>query len=71
MLGNPVLPVYAGEIQSIGLGMDVAAFDDRGLPVIGQKGELVCRCPFPSQPTGFWNDPDREKYRKAREWVHE
>jgi acetoacetyl-CoA synthetase len=65
MLGNPMLPVYAGEIQSIGLGMDVRAFDDDGKSVIGQKGELVCCTPFPSQPTGFWNDPDGEKYRKA------
>ena len=65
MLGNPMLPVYAGEIQSIGLGMDVRAFDENGKPVIGQKGELVCCSPFPSQPTCFWNDPDGEKYRKA------
>jgi acetoacetyl-CoA synthetase len=65
MLGNPMLPVYAGEIQSIGLGMDVRAFDENGKPVIGQKGELVCCSPFPSQPTGFWNDPDGEKYRRA------
>ncbi len=65
MLGNPMLPVYAGEIQSIGLGMDVRAFNEDGESVIGQKGELVCCSPFPSQPTGFWNDPDGEKYRKA------
>ncbi|MEK7731338.1 MAG: acetoacetate--CoA ligase, partial [Planctomycetota bacterium] len=65
MLGNPMLPVYAGEIQSIGLGMDVRAFDEKGNPVIGQKGELVCCSPFPSQPTGFWNDPGGEKYRNA------
>jgi len=65
MLGNSMLPVYAGEIQSIGLGMDVHAFDENGKPVIGKKGELVCCSPFPSQPTGFWNDRDGEKYRKA------
>ncbi|MCO6436847.1 MAG: acetoacetate--CoA ligase [Phycisphaerae bacterium] len=65
MLGNPVLPVYAGEIQSLGLGMDVKAFDFNGRPVVGQKGELVCCSPFPSQPTNFWNDPDDDKYRKA------
>ena len=65
MLGNPMLPVYAGEIQSVGLGMDVKAFDENGKPVIGEKGELVCCAPFPSQPTGFWNDPDGSKYRKA------
>ncbi|MFQ5461043.1 MAG: acetoacetate--CoA ligase [Phycisphaerae bacterium] len=65
MLGNPVLPVYAGEIQCLGLGMDVRAFDDKGEPVIGEKGELVCCAPFPSQPTRFWNDPENAKYRKA------
>jgi acetoacetyl-CoA synthetase len=65
MLGNPILPVCAGEIQSIGLGMDVHAFDDDAKPVIGQKGELVCCAPFPSQPTGFWNDENNRKYRSA------
>jgi acetoacetyl-CoA synthetase len=65
MLGNPILPVYAGEIQSIGLGMDVQAWNEHGQPVVGEKGELVCCSPFPSQPTGFWNDEDGEKYRSA------
>jgi len=65
MLGNPILPVYAGEIQCLGLGMDVQALDGFGKAVIGQKAELVCCSPFPSQPTGFWNDPDGKKYRKA------
>jgi acetoacetyl-CoA synthetase len=65
MLGNPMLPVYAGEIQCLGLGMNVQALDDDGRPVIGRRGELVCATPFPSQPVGFWNDPDGEKYRKA------
>ena len=65
MLGHPMLPVYAGEIQSLGLGMDVQAFGPGGKPVVGEKGELVCCSPFPSQPVGFWNDPDGSKYRKA------
>ncbi len=65
MLGNPILPVYAGEIQCRGLAMDVQAWDDTGQPVVGQKGELVCASPFPSQPVGFWNDTDRAKYRGA------
>ncbi len=64
-LGNPTLPVYRGEIQCIGLGMDVAAFDDEGNSVMGAKGELVCRRPFPSMPVGFWNDPDGSKYHAA------
>ncbi len=65
MLGNPILPVYAGEIQCTGLGMDVRAFDASGKAVVGEKGELVCCAPFPSQPTGFWNDVNNEKYSKA------
>jgi acetoacetyl-CoA synthetase len=64
-LGNPILPVYAGELQCVGLGMDVHAFGAIAKPVIGQKGELVCCSPFPSQPTGFWHDPNNEKYQAA------
>ena len=65
VLGNPTLPVYRGEIQCFGLGMDVAAFDEQGRAVVGEKGELVCRRPFPSMPVGFWNDPDGSRYRSA------
>ncbi len=64
-LGNPTLPVYRGEIQCIGLGMDVVAFDESGNAVTGAKGELVCRSPFPSMPIGFWNDPDGARYQAA------
>jgi acetoacetyl-CoA synthetase len=65
ILGNPLLPVYAGEIQCCGLGMDVHAWDARGQDLVGQKGELVCLKPFPSQPVCFWNDPDGRKYKSA------
>jgi len=65
VLGNPVLPVYRGEIQCRGLGMAVDVFDDDGLPVRSQKGELVCTKPFPVMPVGFWNDADGAKYRAA------
>jgi acetoacetyl-CoA synthetase len=58
VLGNPVLPVYRGEIQSRGLGMAVDVFNDAGQPVRCEKGELVCRKPFPAMPIGFWNDPE-------------
>ncbi len=64
-LGNPVLPVYRGELQCRGLGMAVEIFDDQGRPVTGEKGELVCTRPFPSMPLGFWNDPDGSRYRTA------
>lgn len=64
-LGNPMGPVYAGELQCRGLAMKVLAFDEKGNPVINQQGELVCTAPFPSMPIYFWNDPDNKKYREA------
>jgi acetoacetyl-CoA synthetase len=65
VLGNPVLPVYRGEIQCRGLGMAVDVFDEDGRPVREEKGELVCTKPFPVMPVGFWNDADGSKYRAA------
>jgi acetoacetyl-CoA synthetase len=65
VLGNPIGPVWRGEIQAIGLGMKVEVFDENGRAVIGEKGELVCAKPFPSMPVKFWNDPDGAKYRAA------
>ena len=65
-LGNPIAPVYRGELQTRGLGMKVEVFDSDGnsLPA-GQQGELVCTAPFPSMPVSFWNDPDHAKYHAA------
>ena len=65
VLGNPILPVFRGEIQTAGLGMSVDVFDDRGRPVRLVPGELVCTRPFPSMPIGFWDDPDGAKYKAA------
>jgi acetoacetyl-CoA synthetase len=65
-LGCPTLPVWRGELQCRGLGMQVDVFDDDGRPVPGGRelrGELVCTAPFPSMPVGFWNDADGAKYR--------
>jgi acetoacetyl-CoA synthetase len=64
-LGNPIAPVYPGELQCRGLAMAVDVFDDSGQPLVGEAGELVCRAPFPSMPLYFWNDPDGSRYRKA------
>jgi acetoacetyl-CoA synthetase len=64
-LGNPLLPVYRGELQCRGLGMKVEILDDDGNSVREEKGELACTAPFPSMPVFFWNDADGEKYRKA------
>ncbi|MBF0375280.1 MAG: acetoacetate--CoA ligase, partial [Alphaproteobacteria bacterium] len=65
MLGNPLAPVWRGEIQARGLGMRVEVFDETGHAVQGRKGELVCTRGFPSMPVGFWNDPDGSKYHRA------
>jgi len=64
-LGNPMGPVYAGELQCRGLAMKVFAFDDDGRPVVGREGELVCTAPFPSMPIYFWDDPEGKKYKDA------
>jgi acetoacetyl-CoA synthetase len=64
-LGNPIGPVWRGELQTRGLGMAVDVFDAEGKPVRGVEGELVCTRPFPSMPVSFWNDPDGSRYRAA------
>ncbi len=64
-LGNPMGPVYMGELQCRGLGMKVEAFDENGRSVVGRQGELVCTAPFPSMPIHFWDDPDGRKYASA------
>ena len=64
-LGNPLMPVWRGELQCRGLGMKVEILDESGNAVRGQPGELACTAPFPSMPVAFWNDPDGEKYHAA------
>ena len=64
-LGNPLLPVYRGELQCLGLGMDVKVFNEQGQSVIEERGELVCTNAVPCMPVGFWNDPDKTNYRQA------
>jgi acetoacetyl-CoA synthetase len=65
VLGNPVKPVWSGEIQGPGLGLAIEVWDDDGKPVLGEKGELVCTKAFPSMPVMFWNDPGNAKYKAA------
>jgi acetoacetyl-CoA synthetase len=60
--GDPTGPVYRGEIQVAALGMQTEVFDDDGRAIRLAKGELVCSAPFPSQPVGFWADPERRRY---------
>ena len=64
-LGNPIAPVWPGELQTRGLGMAVEVFDEHGHAVRGRDGELVCTRPFPSMPVAFWNDPGGARYRSA------
>ncbi len=63
--GNPICPVYAGELQKPGLGMKIECYDDAGRPVRDVQGELVCEKPVPSMPLYFWNDPDGRRYHDA------
>ncbi len=65
VLGNPIGPVWRGEIQARGLGMRVEVWGEDGRFLRGEKGELVCTAPFPSMPVGFWDDDDGKKYRAA------
>ncbi len=64
-IGSPIKAVYAGELQSPGLGMKVKAYDEKGKPIYDQQGELVCEAPAPPMPLYFWNDPKGEKYKSA------
>jgi acetoacetyl-CoA synthetase len=64
-LGNPIGPIYRGELQTRGLGMNVQVFNEAAHSVRGEPGELVCTAPFPSMPICFWNDASGQKYREA------
>ena len=64
--GDPTRPVWSGEIQGPGLGMDVDVGTAPGRPGRpGEKGELVCTTAFPAMPLGFWGDDDGGRYRAA------
>ncbi|MGF1719611.1 acetoacetate--CoA ligase [Vibrio kyushuensis] len=64
VLGSPISPVYRGECQVKGLGLDVAVFNSQGESITQQRGELVCCNSFPNQPAGFWQDGG-QKYHAA------
>ncbi len=65
VLGNIYSPVFKGQIQNNGLGMNTDVFSDSGKSIINKKGELVCKSPFPSMPIYFWNDKNNKKYKSA------
>jgi acetoacetyl-CoA synthetase len=63
--GNPVLPVYSGEIQCRALGCSLQAYNDAGIPVKNEVGEMVITKPMPSMPVFFWNDPEFNRYKES------
>src|SRR5690606_37043918 len=63
--GNPMLPVYAGEIQCRALGCNLEAFNEAAQSVLEEEGELVITQPMPSMPVFFWNDPDFTRYKDS------
>ena len=65
VLGVPTLPVYRGEIQAPGLGMNVQVWNDGGESVHKERGELICAQSFPSRPVFFWKDVGGQKYHSA------
>jgi acetoacetyl-CoA synthetase len=62
---NPMLPVYAGEMQAPYLGVRIEAWSEDGRPVVGEVGEMVIAAPMPSMPVTLWNDPDGTRLRDA------
>lgn len=75
-LGCPTLPVWRGELQCAGLGMDIRFVNEQGAPLQHGKGELVCNTSFPSMPIYFWSDRDGQRYfdayfaRHSNCWAH-
>jgi acetoacetyl-CoA synthetase len=65
IVGNPTMPVYAGEMQTRCLGHAVFAFNDLGQEVVDEVGELVCIEPVPSMPLYFWNDDGGKRYQES------
>ncbi|MEZ8642278.1 acetoacetate--CoA ligase [Vibrio splendidus] len=64
VLGNPISPVYRGECQQAGLGVDIKVFNSSGHKVNRERGELVCTNSLPNFPVGFWNDTG-ERYHST------
>jgi acetoacetyl-CoA synthetase len=63
--GNPLLPVYSGEIQCRALGCKLEAFDENGKSVIDEMGEMVISKPMPCMPVFFWNDANNQRYKES------
>jgi acetoacetyl-CoA synthetase len=61
----PLVPIRAGELNVIALGVAAEAWGDNGHAVTEEAGELVVTKPMPSMPVFFWNDADGAKYHNA------
>ena len=76
LTGSPLHPVRRGQLTVPALGHAVAVLDNRGAPVIGQRGDLVCTEPFPSMPLTFWGEGGDDRYRdtyfgdRPEIWTH-
>lgn len=60
-LGNPILPVYEGEIQCRGLGMDVEIWNESAKSVIKQKGGTRMQTTFSFYASLFLERSRRKK----------
>ncbi|MCA5005400.1 acetoacetate--CoA ligase [Sphingobacterium sp. WQ 366] len=65
LIGNSLLPVYAGQLQCKALGADIVTYNEQGEEVINEVGELIIKKPMPSMPIYFWNDWNNEKYKES------
>jgi acetoacetyl-CoA synthetase len=63
--GNPLLPVFEGEIQCRALGAAVKVWDEAGQELQDEEGEMIISRPMPCMPVFFWNDPDRIRYKSS------
>lgn len=63
--GCIMLPVYAGQLQCKTLGSAIESFDDNGVSILDEVGELVITKPMPSMPLYFWGDADNKKYKES------
>jgi acetoacetyl-CoA synthetase len=62
---NEYASVRVGRIAGRLAGVDCAAWDENGVPVVDTVGDLVVTQPMPSMPVCLWKDPDAVRYTEA------
>ncbi len=62
---NEYTPVQVGRIGGKLAGVDCAAWNEDGKPVVDEVGDLVVTQPMPSMPVYLWNDPDAVRYTES------